>query len=63
MRRFWECNRCALIVITAPQDDATKFECPQCNYVKSNEIGVFEEIQIEDLRKDIGLHCVPLASY
>lgn len=42
-RRFWKCECCDCLLVTMPQDDATSFQCPQCQQVRCRD-GRFIEV-------------------
>lgn len=43
-KRFWECDCCMCMIVTAKQDDASEYECPQCKASGCEEPGTFLEI-------------------
>jgi hypothetical protein len=42
-KRFWQCDCCLCMVVTDPQDDASKYECPQCKISGCDTPGTFVE--------------------
>jgi predicted RNA-binding Zn-ribbon protein involved in translation (DUF1610 family) len=44
MKRYWECTCCGSLMVTNPQDYASKYVCPQCRIVKCKDPGQYEEI-------------------
>ena len=46
-RKFWICECCGSLIVTLPQDDATKYKCPACAIMKCDK-GQYEEISIKE---------------
>jgi hypothetical protein len=53
MKRYWMCECCALVLATLPQDDASKYSCPQCVKAECEHGGAFAEITKQEFLKEI----------
>jgi len=47
-RRFWTCECCGSLLVTLIQDDATKYQCPQCHIVQCEDGGKYVEISMDE---------------
>lgn len=50
-KRFWECECCGSMLVTLPQDDASRYQCPQCVTVKCSHGGRYVEVSAESFMK------------
>lgn len=54
-RRYWECECCGSLTVTMPQDDATKYQCPQCDKAQCDHGGRYAEIDAARFADEAGL--------
>lgn len=53
--RFWECECCSSLLVTAKQDDATDYQCPACHASRCDDGGNYTEITIEAFCNEAGI--------
>jgi len=53
-RRYWECECCSSLLVTLKQDDATRYQCPQCQISKCSA-GLYIEISIDKFCKEANI--------
>ena len=44
--KYWECECCGSLLVTAYHDDATRYQCPQCHVSHCNQ-GLYCEITVD----------------
>lgn len=48
-KKIYECDCCGLIIVADKKTNASKFKCPQCEYVICLQEHIFELVKFEDL--------------
>jgi len=54
-RRFWQCECCCSLLVTMAQDDAGKYQCPQCAFSGCEHGGQYVEVELAHFLKEAGL--------